>query len=622
MLPTTFWNYFRRDDTSVGRVLLQIIDQCLLLARKGGYRGLRAHIKRQLRSQAVNLNDYDLWVRTHPSGTAGDEAMTLKLKNMAQKPLFSVIIPASGKEETSLGRSVRSIRNQHYPFWELLIAFENTTAPKETDLLTEESATDRRIKITHHTGAVGLSDRLNGVLYSASGGFFCVVESGDEISADALFKLALSINAHSDADMLYTDEDTIDDRRKRSHPFFKPDWSPEYLESVCYTGSLSCYRAELSRAIGGFRQGFEGAEHYDFVLRFAEKARSVIHLPEVLYHKGRLPDGAQTSSAEASGQTGSSIKPLKARLERLDAAGRVSESLPGCFDTRRRIVGSPLVSIIIPSAGHTSRVRGTDTDLLAHCVRSITTTSTYPNYEIIIVDNDDLKESTIESISHAKCQFFHFLEKVVNVAKKMNLGALHACGDHLLFLNDDTEVISHDWIEAMLQFSQQSDVGAVGAKLYYENGTIQHVGATLNDDGLPDHFCRGSSGSSPGYYFSSVAARTCLAVTGACLMTRKKVFESLGGFNEALAISYNDIDYCLKVHDKGYRTVFTPHAELFHYETTTRVRIVDFSESDLFLRRWHAKVPLDPYYSIHLDTYPPNFRIRRFSNPPRHNPRT
>jgi GT2 family glycosyltransferase len=226
------------------------------------------------------------------------------------------------------------------------------------------------------------------------------------------------------------------------------------------------------------------------------------------------------------------------------------------------------------------------------------------------VDNDDLRASTVESASRAGCHFLHFGDKIPNVAKKLNLGALHARGDHLLFLNDDTEVISADWLEAMLQFSQRSEVGAVGAKLHYEDGSIQHVGVTLNDDGLPDHLCRGSAGSSPGYFFSSVVARTCLAVTGACLMTRKLVFDTVGGFDESLAISYNDIDYCLKVRSAGYRTIFTPHAELFHYESVTRARSVDFSESDLFLRRWHEKVPADPYYNIHLDTYPPNFRIR------------
>jgi len=315
-------------------------------------------------------------------------------------------------------------------------------------------------------------------------------------------------------------------------------------------------------------------------------------------------------AADARLASGSSIKALTERLYRLQIEGTVREGGAGRLDIRQRINGTPLISIIIPSAGSTSHIRGRDIDLLANCAQSVAEKSTYPNYEILVVDNDDLRASTVESASRAGCHFLHFGDKIPNVAKKLNLGALHARGDHLLFLNDDTEVISADWLEAMLQFSQRSEVGAVGAKLYYEGGSIQHVGVTLNDDGLPDHLCRGSAGSSPGYFFSSVVARTCLAVTGACLMTRKLVFDTVGGFDESLAISYNDIDYCLKVRSAGYRTIFTPHAELFHYESVTRARSVDFSESDLFLRRWHEKVPADPYYNIHLDTYPPNFRIR------------
>jgi GT2 family glycosyltransferase len=529
---------------------------------------------------------------------------------MAYKPVFSIIIPVAQGQGTLLDRSIQSVLSQRYPFWELCLAVEGEPDSGLRSLLEGHAVSDKPIKVIPGEGECGLSDRLNRGLSRATGDSICLLDPDDEISPDALFELALGINAHPDTDMLYSDEDNIDRKGSRSQPFFKPDWSPEYVESFYYTGQLSCYRTELSRAIGGFRPGFEGTEQYDFVLRFSEKTRNILHLPKVLYHRRNIVSPAGAATIDLSPERNSSLRALAARLDRLDASGTVREAFPGCFDVRRRITGNPLVSIIIPSAGNTSRIRGRDIDLLANCVQSVTAGSTYPNYEIIVVDNGDLKPATIDSVAHAVSQFSHFREKVPNVAKKMNLGALHARGDHLLFLNDDIEIISPDWIEAMLQFSQQPGIGAVGAKLYYENGTIQHVGATLNDDGLPDHLCRGSAGSLPGYFFSSVAAHTCLAVTGACLMTRKSLFAEMGGFDEALAMSYNDIDYCLKVHVAGYRNVFTPHAELFHYESTTRSRVVDFSESALFLKRWHAKIPADPYYSIHLDTYPPNFYIR------------
>jgi O-antigen biosynthesis protein len=611
MLLTAIWNYFHKADTPIGRTAFEIIAQCLLLLRRGGYRGLKAHINRQVRSQARSPVEYAVWItaRTRASTKQGD--MAGEWANMAYKPVFSIIIPISGNQATFLNETIQSVLAQAYPSWELCLIFGKAPDAGARSLLEEEHAlSDKRVKAIPGNGDGSLSRTLNRGLSAATGDFICLVEPGDEISPEALLELAVSINARPDADMLYSDEDCVDAAGNRSRPFFKPDWSPEYLESLYYTGQLSCYRTELSRTIGGFRHGFEGAEQYDFVLRFVEKARNIVHLPEVLYHRRSMLDPDEDTTVDLLPRGNSPVRALTERLERLDAAGSVKEARPGCFDVRRVIVGSPLVTIIIPSAGNTSRVHGRDTDLLANCVQSIGTKSTYPNYEIIVVDNGDLKAGTIESVSAVGCRFLHFREKVFNIAKKMNLGARHAHGDHLLFLNDDTEIIADDWLQAMLQFSQQSGIGAVGAKLYYENGTIQHVGATLNDDGLPDHLYRGSAGDAPGYFFSSLAARTCLAVTGACLMTRKEVFEKMGGFSEDLAISYNDIDYCLKAHVAGYRNVFTPHAELFHYEAITRARAVDFSESALFLQRWHAKVPVDPYYSTHLDTYPPNFRIR------------
>jgi GT2 family glycosyltransferase len=610
MLLRIVWNYFHKGNTSVAGALSLILTQCLVLIRRGGYRGLRAHINRHIRLQAQPPEDYGLWVAAHAPAPAEREAMARESVEMAYRPVLSIIMPVSEGQEKQLNRSFQSILVQTYPFWELCCFTEGVSLARARNSLEAHSLDDRRIRIIPGSGAGGLSDGLNRALSSATGDFMCLMEPGDEISPDALFELARNINAHPDTDMLYSDEDSIDGEGLRSRPFFKPDWSPEYLESFRYTGHLSAYRTSLSLAIGGFRPGFEGSAQYDFVLRFVEKARNISHLPKVLYHRGRLPDSAG-SAPDISIPRNSPLRVLTDRLERLHTGGTARETYPNCFDVRRRIIGNPLISIIIPSAGKTVRVRGRETNLLASCVESIAAKSTYPDYEIIIVDSGNLKTSTVELVSRADCRFVHFCERVPNVAKKMNLGARHARGDHLLFLNDDTEIISADWLEAMLQFSQQPGIGAVGAKLYYEDTSIQHVGVTLNDDGLPDYLCRGFAGSAPGYFFSFVVSRTCLAVTGACLMTRKEVFEQMSGFDEELAMSYNDIDYCLKLYVAGYRTVFTPHAELFHYEFVTRTRTVDFSESDLFLQRWHARVPRDPYYSIHLDTYPPSFRIRR-----------
>ena len=297
-------------------------------------------------------------------------------------------------------------------------------------------------------------------------------------------------------------------------------------------------------------------------------------------------------------------------MNRLNAKGTVNTSaFPACFDVRRDIVGSPLVSIIIPSAGRSATILGKEVDLLPNCINSILEKSTYRNYEIIVVDNDDLKERTVEAIKPDHITFVHF-HGPFNIASKFNLGTRHAKGDYLLYLNDDTEVISPDWIEAMLHFAQRSEIGAVGAKLYFEENTLQHVGVSFIENGMPDHVCSGFAGRSPGYFFSSVGNRNYLAVTGACFLTPRKVFEAIGGFNDKFAVNYNDIDYCLRVYEAGYRIVFTPHAELYHYESKCRERFVAPEEIDLFRELWQWKTLRDPYYNINLASSPPNFEIK------------
>jgi GT2 family glycosyltransferase len=365
----------------------------------------------------------------------------------------------------------------------------------------------------------------------------------------------------------------------------------------------------IAKEIGGFRSGYERAEDYEFVLRFVERTEKILHIPKILYHAREIPPLTDSSVNTQGNRTDSIGRVLKERLKRLRLTGTVVPGpFEGCFNVRYDIRGNPLISIIIPSAGRSVQIHGRSVDLLSNCINSIHEKSTYNNYEIIVVDNDDLKLSTIKAIKRKDCIFVHY-KGPFNIAQKINLGAQYARGEYLLFLNDDTEVISPDWLTAMLQLAQRREIGVVGAKLCFEGGTIQHVGVTFID-GLPDHIYRGFPGRFPGYFFSSAVNRNYLAVTGACLMTRKEVFKRVEGFNEDFAINYNDIDYCLKVHEAGYRIVYASQAELFHHESKSRVRTVDPKEVHLFLRLWHFKTKQDPYYSIHLETRPPNFEIK------------
>jgi O-antigen biosynthesis protein len=266
----------------------------------------------------------------------------------------------------------------------------------------------------------------------------------------------------------------------------------------------------------------------------------------------------------------------------------------------------PKVSIVIPSAGKNTLLRGEDIDLLVNCITSVMQLSIYKNIEIIVVDNNDLRPDTLQSLSGYPIKFIHYTKPIFNIAEKMNLGATHATGDFLLFLNDDIEVISADWLEAMLSVAQQPNVGVVGSKLYFEDGTLQHVGVTFCN-GLPDHIRRGYPGDEHGYYFSSEGQKNYLAVTGACLLIGKDLFSQINGFDERFAINYNDIDLCLKVWKLGFRNVYTGQAKLFHFESRNRKREVAKQEEDLFLSIWHDVTIVDPYYSNYFRADPPNF---------------
>jgi GT2 family glycosyltransferase len=362
--------------------------------------------------------------------------------------------------------------------------------------------------------------------------------------------------------------------------------------------------------LGGFRRGFEGAQDYDFVLRFAERAGLIEHVPKVLYHWRVRRGSTAAAMAEKDYVTAAACRALSERLDRMGRRGHVTASdFKGCFRVQQEIVGEPLVSIVIPTAGRSASIRGKVVDLLASCLRGIRSRTDYPRYEVIVVDNDDLREETRRAVQQHDCRLVHYSEPF-NVARKMNLGATHAGGEHLLFLNDDVEVIDRDWLRNMLSLVQHPGVGVVGAKLFFEDGTLQHVGIAFDDDGLPDHISRGHPGDESGYFFSSVGTRNYLAVTGACVMTPRDLFWKLGGFDEAFAVNYNDIDYCLRAHEAGHRAVFTPHARLYHFESKTRERVVAQTEIDMFRQRWADVTKADPYYSSLFHNRPPDFALR------------
>ena len=612
MFPLAFLRVIWRHKLALLRDLPTTIVRWSSIVRSTGFRGLEAHLRKIwiLSSNPKDADVYRLWVKDHTPTTADLWKMKLEAERLSYKPLFSIVMPVFDVEEQWLRKALDSVLAQVYPHWEACLADDASTQPHVKRVLREYQGRDQRIKITYRPENGHICAATNSALSLVTGDFICLMDHDDEIAPDALFEFARLLNERPDTDMIYSDEDKIDVRGNRFEPFFKPDWSPEYLETCMCTSHFACYRTEVVKKIGRFRIGYEGSQDYDFVLRFVEQTEKILHIPKVFYHWRAHPQSTASSTMAKDYASEAALKALRDRLQRTDATGRVTARryLPS-YRIDRDVKGNPLVSIVIPSAGPMAKIHGNVRDVLVNCISSIYEKSTYRNFEIIVVASRQLKSTTTDLISPTNSRVIP-MNGPFNFSGAINLGASHARGEYLLILNDDTEVIAPRWIEAMLQLAQSPRIGAVGAKLYYHDNTIQHVGVTLNGDGLPDHLCLGYPGNSPGHCLSFVGNRNCLAVTGACLMSSTAVFFKIGRFNEDFPLHYNDVDYCLKLHKAGYRIVYAADAELFHYEGQSKVGTVKPDEMQFFLKLWEHEYSVDPYYNINFDRNPPKYAIK------------
>jgi len=525
-----------------------------------------------------------------------------QLKNLNYRPTISLLLPV-GAQLAFAREIVKSVRRQSYPFWELCLVSDNPEH-RVARWMKKVAASEKRIKPVRETVRGVEAAALNSALDAASGDFVALLRPGDTLAPGALFAVARLLNEHADADMIYTDEDVWTSDVEPPEPMLKPDWSPEYLLSRIYTGQLSVYRRSLVLEVGGFREGFDGAHDYDLALRVTAGTKNIHHIQRVLYH-----NGARAEAAEIEARRTAAVKrALSDHLERNRIEASCEDGLnAGLYRVRHRISGQPLVSVIIPSAGLKRLVRGEELDLLANCVRSVVAKTEYRNYEIVCVDNGDLRAETKELLNQwgdGRVRNVTFTGPF-NIAEKMNLGAAHAAGEHFLFLNDDIEVLSQEWMSAMLEFSQQQAVGAVGAKLYFPGGAIQHAGVRIYPGGDPGHIYYNYPEDRQRLVPDVNTIRNYSAVTGACMMTRREVFAEVCGFSSEFPVNYNDIDYCLKVRARGYRVVYTPYAELFHFESTSRVAEkthgVRDDETRLFEETWGRVMARDPYHNPLLD---------------------
>ncbi|WP_199248225.1 glycosyltransferase [[Phormidium] sp. ETS-05] len=549
------------------------------------------------------VSHYHHWIREYFPRNS-DLRQMAEIIPLLNKPLFSIIMPVYNPPEQYLRGAIESVRNQVYPYWELCIADDASTAAYVKPVLEEYAAIDSRIKLVFRPENGHISAASNSALALANGEFIALLDHDDTITPDALYHCTVMLNYHPEADMIYSDEDKVDEGGGLRDPFFKPDWCPDSFLSRMYTCHLGVYRRSLVEEIGGFRVGFEGSQDYDLVLRLTEKTDKIFHIPKILYH-WRMHSQSTASELDNKGYaTAAAKKAIEEALQRRGEPGEATPTEGGHWIVRYQIRDYGKVTVIIPTKNLGSIVNT--------CLTSIFEKTTYPNYEVLLIDNGSTEPETLEVISkwrakepdRFRCQPYDI---PFNYSKINNYAVTQADGEYLLLLNNDTEVINPDWMTAMVEQAQRPTIGAVGAMLLYPNKTIQHAGVVVGLGGVAGHSHKNFPYGVPGYYYQLHTVNNYSAVTAACLMCRRSVFEEVGGLEEELQIAFNDVDFCLKITEKGYRNVWLPHVVLYHYESKSRgeentpEKQARFHQEIMYMiRKWKTGIDPDPCYNRNL----------------------
>ena len=535
---------------------------------------------------------YQLWIARHQLGSERIEEIRAATAAFPYKPLVSVLIPVDSEAVAAwLTRSIESVQAQLYDRWVLCIEACDIEAGIMA-LLDHHTASDPRVRVKRAPKDREAAELLGSQAGFVTGEFVIFLDQHSELSNDSLFEIVKRLNQNWLTDLIYWDEDKLEVDGSRVEPFFKPDWNPDLLLSMNYLGPSLAIRTTLIEEVAGVSPKFEASRLYDLVLRTVERTNRIAHVPKVLSHRRKGAGPTATGSEITFHDRYDGKRAIEEALQRRVLRGRATACSPGRYLVRYEIGGEPLVSILIPTKDRC--------DLLRQCLTSIERNTDYPNYEIIVLDNDSSAPETLE-----------FLERVADRARvyrcpgRFNFSAINNCGakeargEFLLFLNNDTEVIRRDWLNAMIEHAQRPEVGAVGAKLLFTDGRIQHAGIVLGIGGLTGHAFRGDS--VPDRLRLTEVIRDCSAVTAACLMMRRTLFNEVQGFDENLSVDLNDVDLCLRLRERGYLIVFQPLALLRHHESATRGRLHRAHDQELFLKRWAAYLKKgDPYYNRNL----------------------
>jgi O-antigen biosynthesis protein len=524
------------------------------------------------------------------------------LDSLNRRPLFSIVVPLYNTPADLFHKMVGSVLRQWYPDWELILVDDKSPDPGVRALLA--TVADERVQVVLLDENKGISGATNEGIARARGDYIAFLDHDDEYTDDCLYELALCAN-REDPDYMYSDEDKISSEGRYEQPFFKPDWSPDTMMSTMYTCHVSCVRRALIDEVGGLRSEFDGGQDWDFVLRVVERARRIAHIPKVLYHWRIIPASVASNLNAKPYAIEATRKAREEALTRRGLSGKLEPvaKLPGHYRVRYEPRGNPLVSIVIPSKNNG--------DVLKRCIDTILERSSYRNFEIVLMDNGTTDRHTRDILQelrkHPQITIIEH-DKPFNYSEINNVGARAAKGEMLLFLNDDTEVITQTWLDELIGYAQLPHVAAVGAKLLYPEGRrVQHSGI-VNLAAGPGHAFLLRDADDPCYFARNLLEYNWIAVTGACLMIERSKFEDLSGFDESFPIGYNDIELCFRLIERGLYNVVCPGVELVHHESLSRGhdhlsdekrRRLELERQRLYQRHPHLFMH-DPYFNVNL----------------------
>jgi GT2 family glycosyltransferase len=506
---------------------------------------------------------------------------------------FSICTPVHDPPLDLLAACLDSVMAQTFGDWELCLVDDGSQRPDVLAALRDAVARDTRVKLVERPESGGIVAASNAALEMARGEFVVLLDHDDRLEPDALELVAAALDADPTIDYLYTDEDKLSADGTIYDTFHKPDWSPERLRSQNYCTHLSVLRRETVLDVGGFRAGFDGSQDHDLILRVTERARTVHHLPAVLYHWCITPGSAAGDADAKPYAREAGRRAVAEQFERLGIDATVEHlATPGHFRSTRRLDPLPSVSVIVPTVGTSKPVWGVDRPLVLGAIESLLAVTDYPNLDVVVVVDRETPADVLEQLHSLDCTVVAG-EGEFNFSARCNQGAASSSGELLLFLNDDTLVEQADWLRIMVGFLAEPDVGVVGARLLYADGTLQHGGLLLNEQ--PLHIFHGFAGDDPGPFGLLEIDREVSAVTAAVMLTPRSVFDELGGFPEEFRVAFNDLDYCLRVRATGRRIIWSAHSTLFHFESQTRRPEADQHEIDLLYARWGDELRSDPY---------------------------